>query len=94
MKVMCVDLSGNANSMVQVTKTVTSWEWDVSPQNKASGSASQLWWTLSQQKTSYLQASAIMSNSVQLAGLMRALDFVEPTERESAITVRASSRFE
>ena len=45
-------------------------------------------------ETSYLQASAIMSNSVQLAGLMRALDFVEPAERESAITVRGSSRFE
>ena len=93
-KVMCVELSGNANSMVQVTKMMTSWEWDVSPQNKASGIASQLWWTLAQQKTSYLQASAIMSNSVQLAGLMRALDFVEPAERESAITVRGSSRFE
>ena len=49
---------------------------------------------LAQQKTSYLQASAIMSNSVQLAGLMRALDFVEPAERESAITIRGSSRFE
>ena len=49
--------------------------------DKASGSASQLWWTLAQQKTSYLQASAIVSNSVQLAGLMRALDFVEPAER-------------
>ena len=70
-KVMCVELSGNANSMVQVTKMMTSWEWDVSPHNKASGSTSQLWWTLAQQKTSYLQASAIMSNSVQLAGLMR-----------------------
>ena len=91
---VCVDLSGNANSMVQVTKMMTSWEWDVSPQNQVSGSASQLWWTLAQQKTSYLQASAIMSNSVQLAGLMRALDFVEPAERESAITVRGSSRFE
>ena len=67
---------------------------DVSPQNKVSGSASQLWWTLAHQKTSYLQASAIMSNSVQLAGLMRALDFVEPAERESAITVTGSSRFE
>ena len=33
------------SSMVQVTKTVTSWEWDVSPQNKASESAAQLWWT-------------------------------------------------
>ena len=58
------------------------------------GSASQLWWALAQQQTSYLQASAIMSNSVQLAGLMRVLDFVEPAERESAITVRGSSRFE
>ena len=38
--------------------------------------------------------SAIKSNSVQLAGLMRALDFVEPAERESAITARGSSRFE
>ena len=56
-KVTCVELRGNANSMVQVTKMMTSWEWDVSPQNKASGSASQLWWTLAQQKTSYLQAS-------------------------------------
>ena len=65
--------------MVQVTKMMKSWEWDVSPQNKASVS---------------LQASAIMSNSVQLAGLMRALDFAEPAERESAITVRGSSRFE
>ena len=90
----CVELSGNANSMVQVTKMMTSWEWDVSPQRKASGSATQLWWTLAQQKTSYLQASAIVSNSVQLSGLMRALDFVEPAERESAITVRGSSRFE
>ena len=27
--------------MVQVTKMMTSWEWDVSPQNKASGSAAQ-----------------------------------------------------
>ena len=80
--------------MVQVTKMMTSLESDVSPQNKASGSASQLWWTQAQQKTSYLQASAIMSNSVQLAGLMRALDFAEPAERESAITVRGSSRFE
>ena len=93
MKVMCVEWSGNANSMVQVTKMVTSWEWDVSPQNKASGSASQLWWTLAQQKTSYLQASAIMSNSVQLAGLMRALDSWG-WRRESAITVRGNSRFE
>ena len=74
--------------MVQVTKMMTSWEWIVSPQNKASGSASQLWWNLAQQKTSYLKASAIMSNSVQLAGLMRALNFVEPAERESSITVR------
>ena len=56
--------------------------------------ASMLWWTQAQRKTSCLQASAIMSNSVQLAGLMRALDFVKPAERESAITVRGSSRFE
>ena len=89
-KVMCVELSGNATSMVQVTKMMTSWEWDVSPKNKARGSASQLWWTLAQQKTFYLQASAIMLNSVQPAGLMRALDFVEPAERESAITVRGT----
>ena len=80
--------------MVQVTKMMTPWEWNVSPQNRASGSASQLWCTQAQQKTSYLQALAVMSNSVQLAGLMRALDFVELAERESAITVRGSSRFE
>ena len=35
-QVMSVELIGNANSMVQVTKMMTSWEWDVSPQNKAS----------------------------------------------------------
>ena len=73
--------------MVQVTKMMTTRGWDVSPQNKASGSASQLWWILAQPKTFFMQVSAIMSNSVQFAGLMRALDFVELVERESAITV-------
>ena len=92
-KVLSVELSGNANSIVQVTKMMTSGEWDVSPQNKASGRLAAVV-NSGATKTSYLQASAIMSNSVQLAGLMRALDFVEPAERESAITVRGSSRFE
>ena len=57
---MCAGSSGNVNSMVLATKTMTSWEWDVSPQNKVSGSVSQLWWTRAQLKTSYQQASAIM----------------------------------
>ena len=35
---MCAGSSVNVNSMVQGAKTMTSWEWDVSPQNKASGS--------------------------------------------------------
>ena len=92
-KVMCVELSGNANSMVHVTKMMTSWEWDVSPQNKASGSASELWWTLVQQKTPHLQASAIMSNSVQLAGLMRGIGFrgasgENPQSRQRKFKVR------
>ena len=30
--------SGNVNSMVQATTTMTSWDWGVSPQNKASES--------------------------------------------------------
>ena len=53
-------LSGNVNSMVQVTKTMTSWEWDGTPQNEASGSVSQLWWTRAKLKTSYQQVSAVM----------------------------------
>ena len=55
-RLMCADV----NSMVQATKTMTSCEWDGSPQNKASGSVSQLWWTRAQLKTSYQQASAVM----------------------------------
>ena len=94
-KVMCVELSRNANSMVQVTKMMTSWEWDVSPQNKASGSASQPV-VDSGAAENVLPAGVLQSCQTQCnsQGLMRALDFVEPAERESAITVKGSSMFE
>ena len=38
-RVMCVASSGNVNSMVQATRMMTSWEWDGSQLNKASGRA-------------------------------------------------------
>ena len=59
-RVMCAGSSGNVNSMVQATSTMTSWEWVGSPQNTASGSVSQLWRSRAQPKTPNLQASAVM----------------------------------
>ena len=38
---MCAGSCGTVDSTVQATKTMTSWEWDGSPQNKSSGSLSQ-----------------------------------------------------
>ena len=38
----------------------TSWEWDGSPQNKESGSVSQLRWTREQQKTFYQQTPVVV----------------------------------
>ena len=64
---MCAGSNDNWNSMVQAMETMATWEWDASPQNKASGSVSQLWRT--QLKTSYQRASAIVWNSAQLAGV-------------------------
>ena len=86
-------LSTRKATPMRATKTTTSWEWDGSPQNKASGSASQLWWTRQQQKTFYQQTSAVVWKSAQPAGLKQALRFVKLAESESATTARESSRF-
>ena len=42
------------------TKTTPSWECDRSPQNKASGSVSQLWWTWAQLKVFYPAGARIL----------------------------------
>ena len=85
--------SGHVNSMVQATKTTTSWEWDGSPQNEASGSVSQLWWD-SGAAENVLPAG--VCSRVKLSAtrdLKQALGFVERAESESATTIRGNSRF-
>ena len=75
-EVMCAGSSGNVNSTVLATKTMTSWEWNGRTQNKASGSVSQLRWTRANLKR--LTSRRLQScGTSQLAGLKHALGFVE-----------------